>query len=185
MPNHCYYEMRVRGKRENIEQLIKVMTDYDEPKHFWRVFSAEAEYQETDDPDISTARIYGDCAWSVYACMMTGELTYADHADISHRTSLQEESERLELEIEVYSDEPGCAFQEHYRFRNGEKLSDECVDCIYYYFETLCNESDEEYTQRFERFKQEYGLDSALTPDDLNDASEIVVGGFGEWNFKI
>lgn len=176
--------MHVRGKKENIERLLKIMTDYEEPRHFWRVFTADADFYEPDPQGITIAHIFGDCAWSVYSCMMTGECTYANDVDTSCQTGLQDESKRLELELELYSDECGFAFQEHYHFNQGEEIANECVDCVHYYFEECCDETEDEQRKRFEDFKLEHDLDSSLTPDDLDDASEIVVGGFGEWEFK-
>ena len=183
MPNYCYYEMRVRGKRENIEEFVKVMTDYERPKHFWRVFSAYTDYDEPDENGLTTAMISGDCAWSVHCCMCIGPCTYAGDADEEYRTSLQDESKRLQLEIEVYSDEPGMAFQEHYHYDKGEELEAECVDCCHYWFEEIDGESEQDRLKRFEEFKCEYDLPPRLTLDDFDDNCEYVSGGFGEWDF--
>lgn len=184
MPNYCCYEMRVRGKPENIDELIDVMTDYDHPRHFWRVFSAEPFYFPEEEDGTVVAGISGDCAWSVYTCMFDGELTYAELADPQVRTSLQKESARLGLEIEVYSDEPGVGFQEHYYFANGKELVNDSVDCMHAYFDDDDAETEEEREVLFEKFKREYELDSDLTLEDLNEDNEIVIGGYGEWEFE-
>ena len=183
MPNYCYYEMHVKGKRENIEEFVKVMIDYERPQHFWRVFSADTVYGDPDPDGITVASIAGDCAWSVYSCMCIGPCTYAGDADKEHQTSLQKESERLHLEIEVYSDEPGMAFQEHYHYNYGKELDHDCIDCVHYWFEEIDGESEEDRQKRFEEFKSEYGLDSCLTLSDLDECGEIVRGGYGSWDF--
>ena len=72
MPNYCYYEMHVRGNRENIEEFRNVMTNYELPRHFWRVFSADADYSDPDENGLIVATITGDCAWSVHSCMCIG-----------------------------------------------------------------------------------------------------------------
>ncbi len=184
MPNYCYYEMRVKGKRENIEEFVKVMTDYERPQHFWRVFSAEAEYDEPDENGLTTALISGDCAWSVYSCMCIGACTYAGEIEDPYRTSLQMESGRLQLEIEVYSDEPGMCFQEHFHYDKGNELDHDCIDCEHYWFEEISDETDEHRLERFEEFKIKCGLDPNLTVNDLDEGSEIVVGGYGPWKFQ-
>ncbi len=184
MPNYCYYEMHVKGKRENIEEFVKVMTDYERPQHFWRVFSAYTDYRAPDQDGLTIASIAGDCAWSVYSCMCIGPCTYAGDVDESRRTSLQKESERLQLEIEVFSDEPGMCFQEHYLYNKGDELVAECVDCVHHWFEEISDESDEERQRRFEEFKTECSLDPNLTLDDLDEGSEIITGGYGPWDFQ-
>ncbi len=184
MPNYCYYEMHVKGKKENIEEFRQVMIDYERPQHFWRVFNADIDYGEPDKDGLTVALISGDCAWSVYSCMCTGKCTYADDVDESRRTSLQSESARLQLEIEVFSDEPGMAFQEHYYYNHGEEIISDCVDCRHYWFGENVGESEEDRLKRFSEFKAECGIDTNLTLDDLDDGSEIVIGGYSPWTFK-
>jgi hypothetical protein len=41
-------------------------------------------------------------------------------------TTLKEQSKNCE--IEVFSEEPGCMFSEHYLFKNGKCLIDDCIE---------------------------------------------------------
>ena len=54
MPNYCDYEMKVKGKRENVEEFVKVIkTDYkyddvgnckcEAGRHLWRIFEANSD----------------------------------------------------------------------------------------------------------------------------------------------
>ena len=84
------------------------------------------------------------------------------------------ESERLNLNIEVFSEECGCCFQEHYVIKQGILEIDECVD--YYEF---CKE---DYKSKAEAEK---ALKTEITDEEWNnDDTYIIRGGF-EWDFEI
>ena len=173
MPNLCSYLLKVKGSKENCEKFHAIMEDYDLPKHFWRVFEADI-FNEEETEDGYVMEIGGSCAWSVRSCMCKGVFTYAnEHPD--NGTSLLEQSLELGLEIEVYSEECGVGFMEHYHYKNGEELENECED-----YTTFWWDRDEHST--FEEFCKEYNL-SGITENDLNDNDEYCVGGF-EWVFS-
>lgn len=187
MPNYCDFNMHVRGRKEDIDEFIGVMLDYDLPRHFWRVFEAEQTLCHTDENNMTVVYIDGYCAWSVYTCMCTGVHTYANDVAEERRTSLQKESERLNLDIEVYSDEPGVGFQEHYLYKNGKEIIFDCVDCAHICFEEIPGESDEERAKRFDEFKSECPIEIEVPLDEFdcdNGYYEIVVGGYDPWKFS-
>ena len=139
MANCCDYEMKIKGSKEAIQRVIdclKADYDYDEGKpshkHFFRVFSVYDDEPLEDNGDGTfTKYIFGDCAWSVYSCMCRGGSTYYDYCKMEHPdtfmgTNLTEQSQ--DCEIEIFSEEPGCEFSEHYIYKNGECLADDCVD---------------------------------------------------------
>lgn len=104
------------------------------PRHMFRVFEAYVN-RIKDEPNASY--LSGYCAWSVYSCMFgTPHTYYDDFITEKHGnkyigfigTTLPDESRRLNLKIEVYSEEPGCGFMEHYLIDNGEILIEDCVD---------------------------------------------------------
>ena len=186
MPNLCFYSMCVKGKKENIEEFIKVMEagydygtmkfDYD--RHMFRVFEAYYDDIEQIDENVYQVTISGDCAWSVASCMMKDGY----YSDVKKRypnefkgTYLQSESLRLELDIEVYSEESGACFQEHYIIRNGDIEVEECVDLYEYYIR--------EYNTKEEA---EENLDVEITDEEWRSGEEYISrGGFGEWDFEI
>jgi hypothetical protein len=139
MPNYCDYEMKIRGSKSAIQRVVdclKANYNYSEGKpehkHFFRVFEAEvSELVKVDGEDNYEALIWGYCAWSVYSCMCKGEHTYydsleKDYPDLFMGTNLEEQSK--DCTIEVFSEEEGIGFSEHYLFENGQCLIDDCCD---------------------------------------------------------
>lgn len=116
------------------------------PRHMFRVFEAYVD-RSVDEPNASY--ISGYCAWSVYSCMFKGDYTYYNDflKDYGNRyigfmgTTLPDESRRLNLKVEVYSEESGCAFMEHFLIDNGEILIEDCIDIEY---EDILDENGEE-----------------------------------------
>ena len=155
MPNYCGYQMRVKGTKKDIEEFNKVITaDYNYTKneftfdrHFWRVFDAdfifEDEYEDMKDDDTTIVEIHGVCAWSVFVCMFDGPHTYqGDMKDKEGNkgTTILEECKKLNLEIEIFSSEPGCCFAEYYYMINGELKENMCVDYTEEYEDEDCCE---------------------------------------------
>ena len=189
MPNYCYYSMCVKGTKENVEEFIKVIqADYDystmtfsHDRHLFRVFEAEYDEIERLDKYMYQVVIQGNCAWSVSSCMLDNG-SYGYYEDCKKRfpnefrgTTLPIESERLGLDIEVFSEECGMCFQEHYVILNGKLIVDECEDWNEYY---LCDYNTKE--------EAEETLGIKITDEEWNgDEDFISRGGFGEWNFTI
>ena len=188
MPNYCSYSMCVVGKKENVEEFIKVMqADYDYgamkfsyDRHMFRVFKADCdEVEERFDGRFQTI-ITGYCAWSVSSCMLESGY-YGDFKEtygVNFRgTTLLIESEKLGLDIEVYSEEGGMCFQEHYIIIKGEMVRDECVDW------------QEFWVEEFEtKEKAEEELEMSITDEEWKFALEegrFMRGGFLNWDFEI
>lgn len=140
MPNYCNYEMKIKGSKDAIKRVLECLkADYDynkgkpDHKHFFRVFDVYDDNEMKDNGDGTfTQFVFGDCAWSVHSCMCSGEHTYYNDGKESFGenfmgTDLLEQSK--DCEIEVFSEEEGMEFSEHYIFKNGECLVDDCVDC--------------------------------------------------------
>ena len=172
MPNYCEYEIHVRGKKENCRKFHQIMTDYNLPEHFFRVFQADVTDEYGTDEDYCM-EIAGDCAWSVYCCMCEGPFSYAA-SNGKGVTSLKKESHRLGLDVESWAEERGFEFQEHLRYQNGKCLVNECHDVTWYFYDRS------EYSS-FEEFLKENEL-TGYTEDDLDDNDEIIVGA-QEWTF--
>lgn len=186
MPNYCDYSMCVKGTKANVEEFIKVIqADYDYntmkfnyKRHFFRVFEAHCDELEQLDEDVYQALISGYCAWSVSSCM----LEYGYYRDIKARypnefrgTTLKKESKRLNLAIEVYSEECGCEFQEHYIFIDGQTKASEYVDYHEYYIGEFNSKAEAEEE-----------LDVEITDEEWNSGEEYIQrGGFESWDFEI
>jgi hypothetical protein len=172
--------MSVTGSKENVGEFIKIMkADYsgkpDDPLHLWRIFEAdETDTEELGDGIIRTY-IDGDCAWSVNSCMFENGYSYQSQhkKDPDNRgTTVPAESERLNLVIEIYSSEPGCAFQKHYLVAFGEILDDDCIDWEEHYIGDTT----------IETYNKEW--DTNFTEEDMDADGYIIKGGFGEWNYE-
>ena len=141
MPNICSYSMRIKGSKEAIKRIMGCLTgdyDYEEGaekpahKHFFRVFDAEQiKEPKKVDGEKYVVTIWGTCAWSVYSCMCSGEHTYYNdqmHNPNFNGTTLEEQSK--DCEIEVFSEETGNGFSEHYIYKYGECIKDDCIDIV-------------------------------------------------------
>lgn len=139
MPNYCNYEMKIKGSKRAIQRVVDCLKadynyDHGKPahKHFFRVFDVYENEMEKNEDGTYTLFVCGDCAWSVHSAMVskTGESYYSylkkNFPQDFMGTTLFEQSKNCE--IEVFSEEPGCEFSEHYLFKNGVCLIDDCVD---------------------------------------------------------
>ena len=170
MANNCYFEMKIKGTKANCEAWYKKMTSCDELNHFYRIFSADIYNEGGTDKEYYMC-IAGDCAWSLETCCRASG--YSEGTDL-----FAVNTQGLNLVMEAYSSEPGCAFQEHYIYNRGNCLKDACVD----YYEVHYN-ADDYYD--FEAFKREYDIPDEVTEDDLDEGGNYCEGGFKDWIFTI
>ena len=185
MTNPCFYSMKAKGAREDIEEFIQVVkADYDYntmefnfDRHLQRVYIADEEDIEAVDENTYSVFINGECAWSVVVCMLEDGYYNDMKARLGDKfrgTTLVHESERLNLEIEVFSEECSMCFQEHYLVRHGVLEIDECVEWNEYFLD--------EYETKEEA---EDDLDIEITDDEWEEREMITRGGFGDWEFTI
>lgn len=139
MANNCFYTMKAVAKDKSaLERLISIMT-YKDPEYFiYRCFDANAEISQ--DGDYYVADITGDVAWSCTRWFESEEkpeeliiLKYEDGMKpiygTAHYITLDVLCKKLGIGIELYSEESGCCFQEHYIVNhNGELIINESVD---------------------------------------------------------
>lgn len=192
MANDCDYEMKVVGSKEDIEEFLKVMkADYDycnmtfnfERHMGGRVFEAEpTDIVEQENGKFSII-ISGYCAWSVYSCMFEGGATYytqfkKEYGDKSRSTTLPNESKRLRLDIEIYSEESGMGFQEHYLVKHGHVEEEETREWYGFFLDDY---SDDYETK--EEAEKELGV--KITDKEWENKEYISRGGFGKWTWNI
>ena len=143
MANCCTFNMVVAGRKENVEEFIEVLNSYyhyDEngeyrgtfDRHLCRVNGKEVVQRIDDKQGNCEIYVSGDCAWSIYSSMTEGgyysRRYKKDYGDRSHATTLKLESRKLQLKIEVFSEEEGFGFREHYRYDNGDVIVEEVSD---------------------------------------------------------
>ena len=102
--------------------------------------------------------INGNTKWSVQTSMVDNAISmrtepnkwsFGEDVDKTERSfvTLFEACEQLGLDMEVYSEECACGFQEHYLFIDGELVAKECVDY------------SEEYNEETEEYESSGGFD--------------------------
>lgn len=177
MPNYCNFTAMIKGPEANVNKMIEIFqrTDYKDGPHMYRIFEAshdEADNDTYDDGELS-AMIDGYCAWSVADCMMPGIGYFEEEKMSPNEYSLVEASHDLKLQVEIYSEEPGNGFQEHYYVKNGEVLIDEVAKDFQSVF-------TDDYDS-VEEFNDQTQLN--ISKEQFESEDFIEAGGFEEWSF--
>ena len=183
MPNSCTGFMNIRGYAPNVDEYVAILqanysyykdsanhdyTHYVDPKnfshipHFFRVFSAYEFDTVWSSGICKCVAIDFDVAWSVYCCMFPGKHTYYNDFENEYHgnhygSNILIESKRLQLEIEIWSYEPVCAFQEHYKICSGILVKDESFEFHNIWLEDFSN---------YKEFKNKYP-DNSLTKQEF------------------
>ena len=165
MANLCDIDMHARGTRKHLEQFIDALTQKD---NIWIGRGAEVNVSYNDDEDLSNAEIFGYCKWSIVSALIDNAISMRQHPekwytgtdkDLTFIT-LDEASKIYDLDIEAYSNEPGCEFEEHYLIRKGIIEKDECVDYQEYFKCDFDTKEDFEKTYKIEVTDEEWDDDS-------------------------
>lgn len=149
MGNICSFTMVVKGKREN----IYIFDDWMNQRGIiWMGRGAEASIDSIEKADgKNRAKISGWCKNSIDSALVSDAIDMRkrpehwsgggyDHNGYKLKfVTLYEACKELNLDMEVYSEEPGCEFQEHYLYRDGRLEVDETVR----YWETFDEETGE------------------------------------------
>ena len=182
MANMCDFEMRVAGRRVDIAAFFDAM---EQRGKYIMGRGASADIYYDDDEPTTKATIYGYCKWSVMSALVDNAIDMRKHPenwcwpgsderdDDCEYITLFEACRKWNLDMEVYSAESGCCFQEHYMIEDGTLTCEDCVDYYEYYigdYETI-EEAEAE-------------LDTDITNEEWLEGEFITRGGF-EWEFSI
>ena len=150
MANICNFSMMVKGKKENIESFIAMM---EQEGNVYMGRGAVINFTDMEEVDNGKYRcqIDGYTKWSIQSSLIDNAISmrikpdmwnFGENVDKTKLSfvTLFEACEQLELDMEVYSEECGNCFQEHYLFVDGELVKNECVD-----YEERYNEDTDEY----------------------------------------
>lgn len=181
MPNYCDFTIRVKGYKRNVDEFIKIIQygylDKDDKPfgpHMFRIFDSNV-YNEEVYGIQKTAYISGYCAWSVYCCMMPGALSYYNENfenGYEYGTNLINESKRLNLFIEVCSEELGMEFGEYYRIDNGILCNSEEYEAFSIYPHWFDGDLDD-CNVYIEDINKRYSLNiPLLTQEELDKCDE-------------
>lgn len=181
MANICDFSMKVRGKHEDIEKFYNAMMQKGNI-YMGRGADAEINYDDED----GSALINGWCKWSVVSALVTNAESMRSEPerwywgegvnvnDLEFIT-LFGACHKWNLIVEVYSEESGCCFQEHYICDKGAIICDECVEWNEYCIE--------DYETK-EEAEAELGIE--ITDEEWNSGDTFIGrGGFESWDFEI
>ena len=122
MANMCYFSMKVKGEKENIKTFYNMLS---QKGNIYMGRGACAEIMIEDNE----AYIDGECKWSVEDALIDDAKSMREDPSLwvfdnnTDKTKLEfitlfEACEKLNLEMECYSEEIGNCFQEHLLYRN-------------------------------------------------------------------
>lgn len=181
MANLCSFSMMVRGEHSDIEQFYNAMN---QKGNIYMGRGGESEINYDDEE--GCAFIDGWCKWSVQSAMVDNAISMRTNPDrwywgdgVSSEglefITLFEACKKWNLVMEVYSEECGCEFQEHYICDKGDVICDECVEW---------SEYDLEEYETKEEAEEELGIE--LTDEEwANRDDRVTRGGFENWDFEI
>lgn len=180
MANICSFSMFVRGGINDINCFYDAMC---QKGNIYMGRGADAEIQIDEEDD--SAHIDGWCKWSVQSALIDNaesmrtnpnRWAWGEGTDVSKLEfiTLWEACEKWNLDMEVYSEEGGCCFQEHYVCIKGDVICDECVDWNEYCLDDFDTKEEAE---------KEFGI--TITDDEWREGGYIGRGGFDDWYFEI
>lgn len=188
MPNICTGFMNVRGYAPNVDEFVAILqadysyynknnpndfttwctdlSNFTHIPHFFRVFEAQLINNPVWHSGVyKCVSISIEVAWSVYCAMMPGPFSYYDVFEKEHHgnhfgSNIIKESKRLQLEIEIWSYEPGMMFQEHYKICSGVLVKNEEFNFKGSWLEDYSN---------YQEFKDNYkGNEPIITEQEFN-----------------
>ena len=105
MANDCYYLMHVTAKsKEAIDRFLAIMQDKDETYKLYRIFNSSLNTLE-ERYGLFHADLDGDVAWSADQWF---------HPSDPNLTSIPQLCKLLNISVEIFTEECGLEFQEHY-----------------------------------------------------------------------
>lgn len=125
MANVCEFEMVLRGNKENIERFVTALTQKG------NVWMGRGAYLYGCAYGKRSAHITGEVKWSLQSSLIDGAVSmqseperWGDLPKNGEFLTIFEACKKYFVNMEVYSKEPGCQFQEHLMYENGAELND-------------------------------------------------------------
>lgn len=174
MANLCSFELHARAKvlKEDVLTEMKRKFGVDperNPQEMFGVLDTHLdEYKLVGD--FYVMQIWGECKWSVAS---------------SFYEELNKWAEQNGVDIEIYSEENGVGFQEHFKWVNGRIVDQRCRDMLEFHVDDIMDDEDGELDYLFEN---KLCKEACCTKDNYqsfaDDDGYIRFGGFKEWNFE-
>ena len=181
MANICGFSMCIKGAHDDIENFYNAMS---QKGNIFMGRGADAEIQYEDEEN--RAFIDGWCKWSIQSALIDNAVSmrtepskwyWGDSVDSSkiEFVTLWEACKKWNVDMEVYSEECGCCFQEHYVMVNGDVV---CEDCVEY------NEYCIDDYETKDEAESELGIE--ITDEEWHSGECFISrGGFESWDFDI
>ncbi len=166
MANCCAYTAKVTGP--NREAALEFAQGF---KTYGRIYSAGIEDNGDDDGSIV---IYGDCAWSIESALWPMRENWHGSAT---KSPFMDKAESLKITLELYAEETGEGFMEHYLIKDGVLILSE--ECDYRAFDYAYEEFSQE---RLEGLAREWNYASVEEMLDYSEDGVLYCGGY-EYNF--
>lgn len=185
MANLCHFCMRVRGNKENIQSFYDALTQ----KH--KVYMGRGADADICFHNDNLATIKGNCKWSIHSALIGRAIDMRQNPD-GYRwhdvnpsglifLTLIEACQIYNITAEVFSEETGVGFQEHYFIKSNGEYTDECVDYCEYWLDEFDSkeEAEKEFGETFtdEEWEEEVayrgGFESWTFADELEDNYSI------------
>lgn len=176
MSNECRYEMKMIGSKESVSELAQILDRYgdflnDSIGHArWFLVNS---LEPTGADGLYALRGEGACARSVWLALqregIEDRLKGTDREGMPFR-SLEGESERLGVSLEIYSREPQMGFEEHLLIANGLVMEEKCITSLIVDAESVLRNLD--------AFNQKYG--TSFTEQEVRETGVFHIGGYGE-----
>lgn len=121
MANVCQYLMKIVGAELQVKELVEMLQWKGKYENCGinRVYDAHVNEEGVIKEGFYYCIVDGNCAWSVLSSMLT-------KGDVSN--AIDEATKKLNLAVEIFSEECGLAFQEHFVIGKGTIFVNECVD---------------------------------------------------------
>lgn len=125
MANNCAYCIKaVSPKKEALDRLIDIMRYKDKEFYMYRVFTVGFDEQTKKEDGLYVKEIYGDVAWAASAWVHDAPDPNDIHEETgSHYSTLPEICPALDVGVEIFTEEPGMEFQEHYMVNHTGKVT--------------------------------------------------------------
>lgn len=136
MANYCAYLLRaVARDKAALTRLEDIMTHRDNEFYLYKIYSVCRDCEETDGTYYALDLI-GAVGWSAYSWVHDEPQKNSTAQRGAHYSSFKEVCPALDIGVEIFAEESGCEFQEHFRVNHkGEVTWDECKHWIPYYDE--------------------------------------------------
>ena len=187
MANNCYYQMKVVADDPEVIKRLHSIMNYEDPEYYiYRVFNCDM-YDEGEEDGRYVATFSGDVAWSADAWVHDEPNDEADDDGRTY-TNLVDLSGKLGFSCEIYTEECGCCFNEHYQIASGKLIVDVCIP----WYELFYEQGDEDSFEEDIEYAKKCGLEERdiceirkYVYDNIKKGYDVVIqyGGY-EWNYS-